>query len=106
MEIDFEFSFHKFLNTLKVYAHGRADGEQCSCAIIEALAHNLPVISHTAPSLGHMEQIGDAGRVVSDSEVYSLVMTKMIEDKNFRIGRPRQLYTGKDKTSYKDIEER
>ena len=74
---------HKFLNTLKVYAHGRADGEQCSCAIIEALAHNLPVISHTAPSLGHMEQIGDAGRVVSNSEVYSLVMTKMIEDKNF-----------------------
>ena len=74
---------HKFLNTLKVYAHGRADGEQCSCAIIEALAHNLPVISHTAPSLGHMEQIGDAGRVVSSSEVYSLVMTKMIEDKNF-----------------------
>ena len=74
---------HKFLNTLKVYAHGRADGEQCSCAIIEALAHNLPVISHTAPSLGHMEQIGDAGRVVSSSEVYSLVMIKMIEDKNF-----------------------
>ena len=31
---------------------------------------------------------------------------EMIEDKNFRIGRPRQLYTGKDKTSYKDIEER
>ena len=76
-------SIHKFLNTLKVYAHGRADGEQCSCAIIEALAHNLPVISHTAPSLGHMEQIGDAGRVVSSSEVYSLVMIKMIEDKNF-----------------------
>ena len=28
------------------------------------------------------------------------------EDKNFRIGRPRQLYTGKNKTSYKDIKDR
>ena len=31
---------------------------------------------------------------------------EMIEDKNFRIGRPRQLYTGKSKTSYKDIKDR
>ena len=31
---------------------------------------------------------------------------KMIEDKNFRIGRPRQLYTGKSKTSYKNIKDR
>ena len=74
---------HKFLNTLKVYAHGRADGEQCSCAIIEALAHNLPVISHTAPSMGHLEQIGDAGQVVSNPIEYSQVMTKMIENKEY-----------------------
>jgi citrate synthase len=31
---------------------------------------------------------------------------EMILDKNFRIGRPRQLYTGNSKTSYKDIKER
>jgi len=31
---------------------------------------------------------------------------EMIEDKNFRIGRPRQLYTGKSKTSYIDIKNR
>jgi len=31
---------------------------------------------------------------------------EMIEDKNFRIGRPRQLYTGKNKTKYKDIKDR
>ena len=76
-------SIHKFLNTLKVYAHGRADGEQCSCAIIEALAHNLPVISHTAPSMGHLEQIGDAGKVVSNPVEYSEVMIKLIEDKEY-----------------------
>ncbi len=74
---------HKFLNTLKVYAHGRADGEQCSCAIIEALAHNLPVISHTAPSMGHLEQIGNAGKVVSNPIQYSEMMTKLLEDKEY-----------------------
>ena len=31
---------------------------------------------------------------------------EMLEDKNFRIGRPRQLYTGKNKTSYVDINKR
>ena len=31
---------------------------------------------------------------------------EMIEDKNFRIGRPRQLYTGKSKTTYIDIKNR
>jgi citrate synthase len=31
---------------------------------------------------------------------------EMILDKNFRIGRPRQLYTGNSKTSYKDIKDR
>jgi citrate synthase len=31
---------------------------------------------------------------------------EMIEDKNFRIGRPRQLYTVKNKTGYKDIKDR
>jgi len=31
---------------------------------------------------------------------------EMLEDKNFRIGRPRQLYTGNNKTSYKDMKDR
>ena len=74
---------HKFLNTLDVYAHGRSDGEQCSCAIIEAMSHSLPVISHTAPSMGQLEQIGDAGRVTNDYQEYSEVMVDMIDDKNY-----------------------
>ena len=74
---------HKFLNTLDVYAHGRSDGEQCSCAIIEAMSHGLPVISHTAPSMGQLEQIGDAGRVTNDYQEYSEVMVDMIDDKNY-----------------------
>ena len=71
---------HKFLNTLDVYAHGRSDGEQCSCAIIEAMSHSLPVISHTAPSMGQKEQIGDAGDVVEGYEEYADVMKNMIDD--------------------------
>ena len=74
---------HKFLNTLNVYAHGRSDGEQCSCAIIEAMSHGLPVISHTAPSMGQLEQIADAGKVVDNYEQYSNVMIDMLYDKKY-----------------------
>ena len=74
---------HKFLNTLDVFAHGRSDGEQCSCAIIEAMSHGLPVISHSAPSMGQLEQIGDAGKVANSYQEYSEVMVDMIDDKNY-----------------------
>ena len=75
---------HKFLNSLDVYAHGRSDGEQCSCAIIEALSHSLPIISHVAPSMGHKEQIGDGGEVVIDYFAYAQVMREMMEYKDYR----------------------
>ena len=74
---------HKFLNTLDVFAHGRSDGEQCSCAIIEAMSHGLPVISHIAPSMGQLEQIGDAGKVTNNYQEYSEVMVDLIDDKNY-----------------------
>ena len=74
---------HKFLYTLDVYAHGRSDGEQCSCAIIEAMSHSLPVISHTAPSMGQAEQIDNAGKVVDNYEQYSNVMIDMLYNKNY-----------------------
>lgn len=76
-------AIHKFLNTLTVYAHGRSDGEQCSTAIIEAMSHGLPIISHTAPSMGHAEQIGDAGAVVPDVDSYAKMMKRMMEDESF-----------------------
>tara|TARA_B100001093_G_C26842581_1_gene1021271 strand:- start:2387 stop:3481 length:1095 start_codon:yes stop_codon:yes gene_type:complete len=74
---------HKFLNTLDVYAHGRSDGEQCSSAIIEGLSHSLPMISHTAPSMGQLEQIGNAGKVVNNYSEYADVMRSMIDDKKY-----------------------
>ena len=74
---------HKFLNTLDVYAHGRSDGEQCSSSIIEGLSHSLPMISHTAPSMGQLEQIGDAGDVVDDYIEYAEVMISMMKDRQY-----------------------
>ena len=74
---------HKFLNTLNVYAHGRSDGEQCSSSIIEGLSHSLPIISHTAPSVGQIEQIGNAGKVVEDYEEYSQVMLDLMNDTKY-----------------------
>ena len=44
------------------------------------MSHGLPVISHTAPSMGQKEQIGDAGDVVEGYEEYADVMKNMIDD--------------------------
>ena len=74
---------HKFLNTLNVYAHGRSDGEQCSSSIIEGLSHFLPIISHSAPSMGQVAQIGDAGKVVDGYEEYAEVMQSLMEDTKY-----------------------
>ena len=74
---------HKFLNTLNVYAHGRSDGEQCSSSIIEGLSHGLPMISHSAASMGQVEQIGDAGEVVESYKEYADVMRRMVNDSEY-----------------------
>lgn len=75
---------HKFLGTLDVYAHGRSDGEQCSGAITEALSHGLPVVSHVAPSMGHLDQIDDAGLVVNNVEEYSEEMKKLMTEPEYK----------------------
>ena len=74
---------HKFLNTLDVYSHGRSDGEQCSSSIIEGLSHSLPIISHSAPSMGQVAQIGDAGKVVNDYLEYANVMRDLLCDDKY-----------------------
>lgn len=60
----------KFLNTLNVYTHGRKDGETAGLAIIEAMKYGLPTISHFAASNGHVETIGDAGKVCASLDEY------------------------------------
>jgi hypothetical protein len=68
---------HSFLNTLNVFAHSRADGEVCSSAIIEALYHGLPVLSHPAGNMGHAEQIVGNGLITSSIDEYANEMLKL-----------------------------
>ena len=74
---------HEFLSCLNVYTHARKDGEQCSSAIIEAMSHGLPFVSHEAPSMGHIDQIGNAGEVVKTHDDYATVMKKMHHDNDY-----------------------
>lgn len=74
---------HKFLNTLNVFTHSRADGEVCSSAIIEALYHSLPVLSHPAGNMGHLEQIQGNGLVTSSVDEYATEMLKLQDNKDY-----------------------
>ena len=49
------------------------------------MSHGLPVISHTAPSMGQLEQIADAGEVVEGYEDYAEVMKKMMYNKTIML---------------------
>jgi glycosyltransferase involved in cell wall biosynthesis len=71
----------KFLHTLNVYTHGRADGETFGLAIAEGMSVGLPIISHVAPAMGHKETIGDAGLVVDSVEAYAAEMKLLNKDK-------------------------
>lgn len=70
-----------FLNTLNAYTHGRADGETFSLAIAEAMYHGLPIVSHAAPAMGHVETIGNAGFVATTMEQYVDLMRQLNLDK-------------------------
>ena len=74
----------KFLNTLDVYAHGRKDGELNSTAIAEALRVGLPIVSHSSKQhMGHIECIGEGGKVVETVAEYSLEMNRLISDSRY-----------------------
>lgn len=77
---------HRFLNTLDVFTHARADGEVCSAAIIEALSHGLPIISHPALNMGHVEQVNECGFIANTIERYRAAMELFKEDNVLRSG--------------------
>lgn len=77
----------KFLATLDVFAHGRADGETYGLSIAEAMSFGLPVISHVAPAMGHVETIGNAGIVVDSVQAYADEMTQLILNLEYREAR-------------------
>lgn len=74
----------KFLRTLNVFAHGRADGEVNSQAMAEAMYFGLPIISHFSfMNNGHVENIGSAGRVLSSVDEYASEMLKLSTDHDY-----------------------
>lgn len=74
---------HEFLEGIDVYAHARSDGEVCSAAIIEAMYHGKPIISHPALNMGHVEQIEDCGKMAYSLEEYILEMKKLKDNKDY-----------------------
>lgn len=75
---------YKFLNTLDVYTHGRKDGEVNSTAMAEAMYFELPIVSHFSEvNNGHVECIGNAGKVVSNSDEYAQELIKLQNDKEY-----------------------
>ena len=74
----------RFLKTLDVYTHGRADGENNSQSIAEAMAFGKPVVSHFAQANGHVETIGNGGLVVQSIEDYACQLRNLMLDENFR----------------------
>lgn len=73
----------KFLNTLNCFSGGRRDGETFGNVYAEAMSFGLPCIGHIAPAIGHIETIGDAGKVCSSIDEYTNYMLRILNDKEF-----------------------
>jgi len=74
----------RFLEALDVYTHGRADGENNSQSIAEAMSFGKPIVSHLARANGHVETIGNAGIVVNSVEDYAEQMKNLMIDEDYR----------------------
>jgi len=74
---------HTFLNTLNVFTHCRSDGEVCSSALIEALYHGLPILSHFAGNMGHSDQINGNGLITNSVDEYSSEMLRLQENNQY-----------------------
>lgn len=75
---------NSFLSCLNVFAHGRSDGEVCSSAIIEAMAHHLPIISHPGYNNGHINQLLNCGLIATSIEQYAQAMYICENDEKIR----------------------
>lgn len=72
-----------FIEGIDVFAHGRYDGEVCSAAIIEALYHAKPCLSHPGINNGHFEQIEGCGIINNSIEEYSNNMRELQSNTDF-----------------------
>ncbi len=72
-----------FVEGLDVFAHGRLDGEVCSAAIIEALYHGKPCVSHPALNHGHLEQLAGCGIICNSLEIYAEALKELKQNKEY-----------------------
>ena len=75
---------YEFLSTLNVFSHGRKDGEVNSAAMAEAMYFGLPIVSHKSTyANGHIECIGNGGRVVDNVNEYTDELKKLLENNEY-----------------------
>ena len=75
---------HGFLSSINVFAHSRIDGEVCSVAMIEAMYHGKPIITHPGTvSMGHLEQIKGCGYMANTVEEYANEMKRIENNKDY-----------------------
>lgn len=78
-------SINSFLSCLDVYSHGRLDGEVCSSAIIEAMSHGLPIVTHPSSfNNGHIFQIDGCGFLARSAKEYADIMRALQNDVKLR----------------------
>jgi hypothetical protein len=75
----------RFLNTLDVFAHGRADGETFGTVFAEAMMHGKPCISHrSAIANAQPETIGPAGLFALGVDDYEAKLDALLSDSALR----------------------
>jgi hypothetical protein len=77
----------------------------CSAAIIEAIYHGLPVITHAAQNMGHAEQIEGCGKMCWSVDEYVDEMKKLKYERQYFVDKKNAtLDTYSNKYCYKLIE--
>jgi glycosyltransferase involved in cell wall biosynthesis len=76
----------QFLNTLDIYAHGRADGETFGTVLAEALMHGKPCLTHWVEGSNNAqaETIGPAGVCARNLSEYSDWLDKLCNSADVR----------------------
>jgi glycosyltransferase involved in cell wall biosynthesis len=71
----------RFLNTLDVFAHGRADGETFGTVLAEAMMHGRPCLSHRSDvANAQPETMGPAGLFALDRDDYAEKLGLLLTD--------------------------
>ena len=76
----------KFLKTIDIYTHGRADGETFGTVLAEAMVYEKPVITHYSRkgSNAHVETIANGGFFAYSVSEYTFLLDMLINTTSLR----------------------